>query len=57
MTVPEPSFPSTWPDNEHALCGYCGALMSFNAATGRLECADCLTSADDAAAIVAEVMS
>ncbi|WP_045740977.1 hypothetical protein [Actinoplanes rectilineatus] len=56
--VPELTFRSGWPDDEHAFCP-CGSPvpMSFNAATGRLECDDCLTAAVDAAAIVAEVAS
>ncbi|BAL87241.1 hypothetical protein AMIS_20210 [Actinoplanes missouriensis 431] len=47
---------SEFPDDEHAICP-CGGLMSFNAKTGQLECDDCLTAADDAAVILAEVRS
>lgn len=53
MALPDYSFPSTWPDDEHAFCG-CGGLMSPDN-TGLLVCADCRTAADDAALIVAEV--
>jgi hypothetical protein len=51
MTIPEPTFPSTWPDDEHAFCD-CGALMSFNASTGQLECGDCPAASVDATVIV-----
>ncbi|AEV86874.1 hypothetical protein ACWT_5856 [Actinoplanes sp. SE50] len=51
----ELSAPSTWPQDEHAFCG-CGRLMRRDDA-GRLVCDDCETAADDAAVIVAEVMS
>jgi hypothetical protein len=44
-TVPELVFQSAMPDDDHAFCD-CGSLMSFNAATGRLECDDCLTDAE-----------
>ena len=52
--VPELVFRSEMPDDDHAFCP-CGALMCFNAGTGRLECDDCQTAADDAAVIVAGV--
>jgi hypothetical protein len=55
--LPEPSFPSEWPPDEHAFCPPpCGGLMSPDN-TGLLVCADCATIADDAAPIVAQVMS
>ncbi|MEU4558463.1 hypothetical protein AB0F72_08735 [Actinoplanes sp. NPDC023936] len=44
-TVPELVFRSAMPDDEHAFCP-CGALMTFNADTGQLECDDCLTDAE-----------
>lgn len=56
MTAPEYTNPSGWPADEHAFCP-CGGLMSFNPETGQLECDDCLTTVDDAAAIVAEVIA
>ena len=56
MTALELSPRSQWPNDEHAFCP-CGGLMCFDADTGLLVCDDCRTAADDAAVIVAEVMS
>lgn len=53
MNLPEPTFRSAWPQDEHASCP-CGGFMSPDN-TGLLVCADCRTAADDAALIVAEV--
>lgn len=55
MTLPEPTFRSEWPDDEHAFC-WCGGLMSPNS-VGQLVCDDnCGTVAEDAAQIVDEVI-
>ena len=57
MTLPEPTFPSTWPPDAHAFCPPpCGGLMSPDN-TGTLVCAGCGTAADDAALNVAEVIA
>ncbi len=56
MNLPEPTSPSTWPQDEHAFCPTCDGLMSPDN-TAQLVCADCETAADDAALIVAEVIA
>jgi thymidylate synthase len=51
MAALELSPPSSWPDDEHALCPPpCHGLMVFDAARGELRCDECGLRAEDAAA-------
>ncbi len=48
--LPVLSFPSTWPDDEHAFCPDCTALMCRDN-RGLLVCPDCKVAALDAAEV------